>query len=78
MTSRNVVLEVETPEQEALLRQFHAYVLELEHLALTAPDGQVLDQCESAAVSKGRELNRAALQRAVQRRIDAAEKKGRR
>jgi hypothetical protein len=76
MSTRNVVLEVTTPEQEALLCRFHAYVMEMEQLALTAPDGQVLDQCEMAAVNKSRDINRAVLEQAVQRRIDAAEKKG--
>jgi hypothetical protein len=78
MKPKDVVLQVQTPEQEELLPKFHAYVLELEQLALTAPDGQVLDQCEAAAVTQGRDLARQTLERAVQQRIAAAEKKGRR
>lgn len=78
MSSRTVVLEIRSPQQEALLRQFHAYVMEMEDLALRAPDGQVVDQCERVALSKGREIHREVLEQAVQRRIEAAEKKGRR
>lgn len=78
MNAKSVVLEVQTPEQEALLRQFHAYVMEMNELALAAPEGKVLDDCEQAAWARGQEVNREVLQQAVQRRIDAAEKKGRR
>ncbi len=78
MKSKTITLEVETEGQEDLIRQYHAYVMELDQLALTAEMGDVIDQCEEAAVLKGADINRQALQRAVQRRIDAAEKKGRR
>ena len=47
-------------------------------LAATAPDGSVLDVCEDAVIERGREHQRRLLQRAVQARLDAAEKKGRR
>ena len=78
MKPRTITLEVETEGQEELLRQYHAFVMELDQLALTAEMGEVIDQCEEAAVVKGADINRQVLQRAVQRRIDAAEKKGRR
>ncbi len=78
MDAKTVILEVQTPEQALLLRNFHAYVMELDQLALNAPDGEVLDQCELAAVTKGQDINRQTLEQAVQRRINAAEKKGRR
>jgi hypothetical protein len=78
MKPRTITLEVETEGQEELLRLYHAYVMEMDQLALTAPMGEVIDQCEEAAVSKGAAINRQTLERAVQRRIDAAEKKGRR
>jgi hypothetical protein len=78
MKPRDVVLSVQTPEQEELIRKYHAYVMELDQLALSAPDGQVMDQCELAAVTKGRDITRQTLEQAVQRRIEAAEKKGRR
>jgi predicted RNA-binding protein associated with RNAse of E/G family len=78
MDAKTVTLEVHTPEQAELLRNFHAYVLELDQLALSAPDGKVVDECELSAVTKGQDITRQALEQAVQRRINAAEKKGRR
>jgi hypothetical protein len=53
-------------------------VEELEQLALTAPDGTVFDACEGAIVAKGRDLQTQMLAEAVARRVEAAEKKGRR
>jgi hypothetical protein len=51
---------------------------EMEQLALTAPDGEVFDACELAVIDKGRKLQAQTLGEAVARRIEAAEKKGRR
>jgi hypothetical protein len=53
-----------------------AFVTELHQLALAAPAGQVLDQCELQALGQGRTLLRSTLQQAVQARIATAEKKG--
>jgi hypothetical protein len=78
MSRKTITLEVDNDGQEALLRSYHAFVLEMSALALAAPAGRVLDQLEDVAVEKGRETLRDALQQAVQQRIDAAEKKGRR
>jgi len=75
--SMTVFIEVPA-EREQFLRRFLALTEELDHLADTAPDGTVLDACEQAVVAKGREVQRALLQQAVQRRVEAAEKKGRR
>jgi predicted kinase len=78
MCLTTITLEVSSPEQEALLRQFHVMIMEMEQLALSAPAGQVLEQCEAAVLERGRRVNSQVLQRAVQQRIDALEKKGRR
>jgi hypothetical protein len=78
MTRINVTLDVDSPAQEALLRQYHAFLQEMEQLALAAPEGHVLDVCETAVLHKGQEVNRQVLEEAVQKRIAAAEKKGRR
>jgi hypothetical protein len=51
---------------------------ELDHLALTAPDGTVFDACENAVLARGREIQVQMLEDAVARRIESAEKKGRR
>ena len=77
MTRKPVTLEL-TEAQEQLLRRVLGLVEELDHLADTAPDGTVLDACEAAVLTGGRDVQRQLLQQAVQRRADAAEKKGRR
>jgi hypothetical protein len=78
MSRITVSLEVDSPVQESLIRKYHAFLQEMEQLALAAPDGHVLDACEAAVLQKGQEVNRQVLQQAVQKRISAMEKKGRR
>ena len=77
MSMTSVTLEVDSPAQEALLRQCHAFLREMQQLALTAPAGQVIDVCEAAVLQKGQEVNRQVLEQAVRERIAAVEKKGR-
>jgi hypothetical protein len=74
--SETVTLEVTSSEQAALLRRFHAFLQEMEQLALAAPEGHIFDVCEAAALKKGQDVNRQVLQQAVQERINALEKKG--
>jgi hypothetical protein len=64
--------------QADVLRRTLALQEELEQLALAAPDGTVLDACETAVLNGGRELQRRLLVGAIDQRIGAAEKKGRR
>lgn len=78
MSRKTITLEVDGPAQEQLIRNYHALVMELNDLALTAPEGLVIDQLEELAVQRGRETLRASLEQAVQTRIEDAEKKGRR
>lgn len=75
--STKVLLEVDA-RHESILRRALAMVEEMEQLALSSPDGAVFDACEDAAVRKGRDLQRLMLGDAVARRIEAAEKRGRR
>jgi hypothetical protein len=75
--SQKVTIEVDA-RHEALVRRALALAEEMEQLALTAPDGTVFDACEEAVVRKGRQLQGQVLADAVARRIEAAEKKGRR
>jgi len=75
--STTVLIEVDV-QHEALVRRALALAEEMEQLALTAPDGTVFDACEGAVLEKGRELQTQMLGAAVARRIEAAEKKGRR
>jgi hypothetical protein len=72
-----VLIEVDT-KHEALVRRALALAEEMEQLALTAPEGTVFDACEEAVIRKGRDLQGEMLGEAVTRRIEAAEKKGRR
>ena len=72
-----ITIEVD-PRHEGLLRRALAWAEEMEQLALTAPDGSVLDSCEQAVIHQGRKLQSEVLAEAVARRIEAAEKKGRR
>jgi hypothetical protein len=75
--SAKVLIEVDA-RHEAAVRRVLALAEELEQLALTAPDGTVFDACEEAVVHKGRDLQTQMLSEAVARRVEAAEKKGRR
>lgn len=75
--ARKVTIEVDA-QHEAVVRQAVAFAEEMAQLALTAPDGQVFHACEEAVIQKGRKLQVAVLSEAVARRIEAAEKKGRR
>ena len=70
---------IEVPvEREALVRRLLALTEELDHLALSAPAGTVFDACETAVIEGGRDLSTRILADTVARRIEAAEKKGRR
>jgi hypothetical protein len=75
--SKKVLIEVDA-KYEATVRRALALAEELEQLALTAPDSTVFDACEGAVIEKGRDLQTQMLADAVSRRIEAAEKKGRR
>ena len=72
-----ILIEVE-PQHEAIVRRVIALSEEMEHLALTAEDGQVVHACETAILEQGRKLQSQMLEEAVVRRIETAEKKGRR
>ena len=75
--STKVTIEVDARFADGMQRAL-AMLEEMEQLALTAPDGQVFDLCERAVIEKGRRFQAATLGDAVARRVEAAEKKGRR
>ncbi len=77
MSRTIITLDIDT-EYEDLLRQYAGFLGEMKDLAATAPDGSVLEVCEDAVIERGREHQRRVLERAVQARVEAAEKKGRR
>jgi hypothetical protein len=68
----------ECTEAEAqLLTRVLAMQQELDALALSAAHGTVLDACEEKVIIQGRELQTDMLEKAVARRVESAEKKGR-
>jgi len=70
---------IEVPaEREALVRRLLALSEELDQLALSAPEGTVFDACETAVIEGGRDLSRRILSDTVARRVETAEKRGRR
>ena len=75
--SAKVTIEVDA-RHEAILRRALAMAEEMEQLALAAPDGEVFAACEDAVIHRGRDLQARMLGEAVARRIEAAEKRGRR
>ncbi len=77
MARKVITLEIDA-EDEGLIRGYASYVGEMKDLAATAPDGSVFEACEDAVIERGREHQCRLLEHAVQSRLDAAEKKGRR
>ncbi len=75
--STKVTIEFDA-RHEAIMRRALAMAEEMEQLALAVPDGAVFDACEEAVLQKGRTFQANVLGEAVARRIEAAEKKGRR
>jgi len=73
--STPILIEVPA-DRKALVRRVLAFAAELDTLALTAPEGTVLDACEESVVRHGRDLPTRLLTDAVARRVEAAEKKG--
>jgi hypothetical protein len=72
-----VTIELDA-KHEAIVRRALAMAEEMDNLALSAPDGAVVDACETAVIEQGRKLQSQVLGDAVTRRIESAEKKGRR
>jgi hypothetical protein len=73
-----LTITVADEAERAFLLAALAMRRELADIGLTAPAGHVLDECERAALVKGRDLTRDLLQAAVQQRAQFGEKKGRR
>lgn len=69
-------ITVRTELESILVEQALVMARELEAVTDAAPDGQVLAVAGLAAVRLGRELTRVALEAALQRQAEAAEKKG--
>jgi hypothetical protein len=66
-----------TPLQRTIVERALVLAKELEAAAGSAPDGQIIDHCESYLLGSGRDFLRRALEDTLQARVDALEKKGR-
>jgi len=75
---KSLTITVTSAAEEAIVERALAMARDLNELAHAAPNGQVLDRCEEAAVEKGRAFTRQALEQAVAERLATAPKKGRR
>ena len=64
-----------TPLQRLIVERALALAKELESTADSAPDGQVIDRCESLLLGAGRDFLRRALEDTIQAKVDALEKK---
>lgn len=65
-----------TPIQRLIVEQALVMAKELEAAADSAPEGQVIDRCESFMLGFGRDFLRRVLESAIQDRAEVLEKKG--
>jgi hypothetical protein len=63
-----------SPLARLLVEQALVMSEELQEVAAKAPKGEVLDHCEEAAIAKGREFTRLALQKTAQEYLTTQEK----
>ncbi len=70
-------LDAMTPLQRIIVERALVLAKELEAAAGSAPNGQIIDRCESYLLGSGRDFLRRALEDTLQDRADALEKKGR-
>jgi hypothetical protein len=65
-----------TPTQRLIVEQAFVLAKELETAADSAPEGQVIDRCESFLLGHGRDFLRRVLESTLQSRAEVLEKKG--
>jgi hypothetical protein len=65
-----------TPFQRLVVEQAFVMAKELESAADSAPDGQVIDRCESFLLGNGRDFLRRVMESTLQSRAESLEKKG--
>ena len=65
-----------TPVQRLVVEQAFVLAKELESAADSAPEGQVIDRCESLLLGHGRDFLRRVLESTLQSRAEVLEKKG--
>ncbi len=69
-----LTINYDTPEERRAYERAIDFVAKMHRLGLNAPDGGVIDACEAATLSQGRDLLRETLSAAVQAWVDGAEK----
>jgi hypothetical protein len=69
-------LDTLTPTQRLIVEQAFVLAQELETAADAAPEGQVIDRCESFLLGNGRDFLRRVLESTLQSRAELLEKKG--
>ena len=65
-----------TPSQRLIVEQAFVLARELESAADSAPEGQMIDRCESFLLGNGRDFLRRSLESTLQSRAELLEKKG--
>ena len=65
-----------TPLQRLIVEQAVVLAQELEAAAESAPQGQVIDRCETLLLGNGRAFLKKALESTLQTRAESLEKKG--
>jgi hypothetical protein len=65
-----------TPTQRLIIEQAYVMAQELEAAADSAPDGHIIDRCESFLLGHGRDFLRRVLESTLQSRAELLEKKG--
>ena len=63
-----------TPVQRMIVEQAYVLAQELGTAAEAAPEGQVIDRCESLLLGRGRDFLRRTLESTLQARVEALEK----
>jgi hypothetical protein len=69
-------LDCLTPVQRRVVEQAFVLAKELESAADSAPEGQVIDRCESFLLGHGRDFLRRVLESTLPSRAELLEKKG--
>jgi hypothetical protein len=64
-----------TPSQRLIVERAYVLAKELDSAAESAPDGQVIDRCESFLLGNGRDFLRTVLETTLQSRAESLEKK---
>ena len=64
-----------TPTQRLIVEQAYVMAQELEAVGDSAPDGHVIDRCESFLLVNGRDFLRKVLEASLQTRAEVLEKK---